>query len=212
MSGIPEANEVIVVGGFHEVIELCERSGHQIVGVIDKVEVPDIHGFKVLGDDSHAQLLYEKYGHISLVVSPDLPELRSRLVELYTTIGFSFATLIDPNAIVSKYAVVGCGAIVKVGAHLSAFVTIGRHVVVNAFANLMHDVVVDDYATIAPNAVVLGNVTIGSEAYIGSNSTILPGICVGERSIVGAGAVVTKDVPAGVTVIGVPASVLVKGC
>lgn len=42
-------------------------------------------------------------------------------------------------------------------------------------------------------------------ASIGSNATILPGITIGEGSLVGAGAVVTKDVPAGMTVVGNPA-------
>ena len=42
-------------------------------------------------------------------------------------------------------------------------------------------------------------------ANIGANSTILCGVTVGERATVGAGSVVTKDVPAGVTVCGNPA-------
>ena len=45
-------------------------------------------------------------------------------------------------------------------------------------------------------------------AAIGSNATILCGITIGERAIVGAGAVVTKDVPAGATVVGNPARVV----
>lgn len=206
----PDTNEVIVVGGFHEIIELCERSGRRIVGVIDRGEVQEIYGYQVLGNDNSAEMIYEKYRHVPLVVCPDDPGRRSRLVEHYANVGFLFATLIDPQAIVSRFAVVGGGAIVKMGAHLSAAVTIGRNVVVNAYANLMHDVVVGDYTTVAPNAVVLGHVRIGSKAYIGSNSTILPGICIGARSIVGAGAVVTDDVPEDVTVAGVPARVLVK--
>jgi acetyltransferase-like isoleucine patch superfamily enzyme len=45
-------------------------------------------------------------------------------------------------------------------------------------------------------------------ASIGSSSTILCGITIGENAIVGAGAVVTRDVPADVTVAGVPAKVI----
>src|SRR5213082_527210 len=41
-------------------------------------------------------------------------------------------------------------------------------------------------------------------ASIGSAATILCGVTIGERAVVGAGAVVTKDVPADVTVTGNP--------
>jgi serine acetyltransferase len=51
-----------------------------------------------------------------------------------------------------------------------------------------------------------GSVQIGPDAWIGAGAIILPGILIGERSIVAAGAVVTKDVPDGTIVAGVPAS------
>lgn len=44
--------------------------------------------------------------------------------------------------------------------------------------------------------------------YLGAGCLILPGVTVGERAVVGAGAVVTRDVPAGKVVVGVPARVV----
>jgi acetyltransferase-like isoleucine patch superfamily enzyme len=52
-----------------------------------------------------------------------------------------------------------------------------------------------------------GNVSVGEEAFIGANATVLQNRRIGSRAIIGAGAVVTKDVPEGVTVTGVPAGV-----
>jgi len=42
-------------------------------------------------------------------------------------------------------------------------------------------------------------------ASIGSNATIIAGVVIGEKALVGAGAVVTRDVPDGAVVAGVPA-------
>ncbi|OIO66275.1 MAG: dTDP-6-deoxy-3,4-keto-hexulose isomerase [Zetaproteobacteria bacterium CG_4_9_14_3_um_filter_49_83] len=51
---------------------------------------------------------------------------------------------------------------------------------------------------------------VKSGASIGANATILPGIIIHENAMVGAGAVVTRDVPAGVTVVGNPAGEVSK--
>ncbi len=51
-------------------------------------------------------------------------------------------------------------------------------------------------------------VILARGCYLGACCVILPGVTVGERAIVAAGAVVTRDVPPGTLVAGVPARVV----
>lgn len=48
-------------------------------------------------------------------------------------------------------------------------------------------------------------VRIGKNVWIGAGALIMPGVTIGDDALIGAGSVVTRDVPAGVTVMGNPA-------
>ena len=50
-------------------------------------------------------------------------------------------------------------------------------------------------------------ITLGNDVIIGANAVIRAGVTIGARSVVAMGAVITKDVPPGVVVMGVPARV-----
>lgn len=198
-------NNIILLGGFHEVIELCEKAGFNIIGIIDSVLENNYLGYPILGTDNDAENLYSKYGNCKLVVSPDSPIVRERLVRLYKRIGWEFATIISPSSRISKSAIIGVGSIIQDGVNVSAFTKIGNYVKLNTNANIMHDNNIGDFVTVAPNAVSLGRITIGMSSYIGANATILPDVIIGHRSVIGAGSVVTKRVLDNTIVKGVPA-------
>ena len=196
--------QIILVGAFIEIVELCDAAGVEIVGIIDNDQKESFLGRPILGTDNDANDIIRRWPTIPIHVTPDSPKLRRRLTAEYAKLGASFATLVHPTAYVSPSASIGAGSLIQAGAHVSSASRLGCGVKVNTCANITHDVIVGDFATIAPAAVLLGRTSIGSGAYIGANATILPGVSIGDDGMVGAGTTVTRDVPAGSKVAGVP--------
>jgi len=83
----------------------------------------------------------------------------------------------------------------------------GMGVVVGETAEVGDDVHMYHGVTLGGNSPdpVKRHPTVEDDVTIGANATILGDVTVGEGARVGAGAVVTDDVPAGATVVGVPA-------
>jgi acetyltransferase-like isoleucine patch superfamily enzyme len=54
------------------------------------------------------------------------------------------------------------------------------------------------------------DIVIGRDVWLGANTVVLAGVTIGDGAIVAAGAVVTKDVPPGAIVGGVPAKIIAR--
>ncbi|WP_104111801.1 DapH/DapD/GlmU-related protein [Arthrobacter sp. N199823] len=91
----------------------------------------------------------------------------------------------------------GCRFQDQGGIDIGAGSLIGHNAVITT---LNHDMLPSRRADMHPARVV-----IGEGVWFGANVTVLPGVSIGDGAVVGAGAVVTKDVPAGAVVVGVPA-------
>jgi acetyltransferase-like isoleucine patch superfamily enzyme len=117
-----------------------------------------------------------------------------------TTVGAR--CVIGRLAAVSYDVQIGDGTVVMSGAGLVAGSRIGKGVFIAA------NVITTNDNALGANGWRDGEAagaTIDDEARIGASATLLPGVRIGRGAVVAAGSVVTRDVEAATTVMGVPA-------
>jgi acetyltransferase EpsM len=141
----------------------------------------------------------------TFVVACGPNDLRRCVMDMLAGRAASFGSVVHPAAIVSPSAVIAGGAMLLAGAIVGPQAELGRGTIVNHGASVDHHCRLGDYANISPGARLGGCVTAGAGLFVGLNATILPGLRLGDDVVIGAGAVVTRDVAAGSTMVGVPA-------
>ncbi|MBW3534523.1 MAG: acetyltransferase [Gemmatimonadetes bacterium] len=183
-------------------------AAHEIVGFLDDGEGAAGRIFLDLPVLGGGDWLEGAGDDVAVVVTVGDPAVRRRLVGGLEARGARFATLVHPSAVVTPWVSLGEGSVIMAGCTFTAEVEVGVHVMVNPGCTLAHDVVVGDFAYLSPGVDLAGRAVVEEEAHLGTGAVVIPGRRVGARSVVGAGAVVVRDVPADVTVAGVPARIL----
>lgn len=186
-----------------------DKAKWNVLGFID--ENPDNHGkmlceIPVLGGvdwlKAHAR------PGLQALCGVGNPRTRNKLVSRVEDMGIGFCTVIHPQARMSRWVEVGPGTIITAGNILTTQIRIGAHVLLNLDCTIGHDCVIGDFCTLNPGCHISGNVTFETGVEFGTGAAIIQGKHVGAWSIVGAGAVVTSDIPAYVTAVGVPCKVI----
>ena len=193
---------VLVVGaGGHGrvVVATLQAAGVAVAGVLDDApSTPDVLGVPVLGP---VEMLAGHAGPAVLGIGSN--RVRQRLAAAFP--GVAWATAVHPSAVVHASVAAGPGTVVFAGAVVQPGVVLGAHAIVNTAATVDHDCRIGDFAHLAPGVHLSGDVRVGEGALLGVGACAAPGTSVGAWSVVGAGGVVVRDVPAGVTAVGVPA-------
>lgn len=133
---------------------------------------------------------------------------RLAIHSMFASRGLSLAPLIHPTASVCKTATIGRGTQVLAQAVVAPDVWLGESCIINHRASVDHECQLGDGVHIAPGAILCGLVVCDNCVFVGAGAIILPRLTIGLGAVIGAGAVVTKNVPAGATVVGNPARII----
>lgn len=171
---------------------------------------PTVNGYSVLSLDEFTQLSGKKYFNVAVGSSGDREAMVTKMGSNAEPL-----TLLAPQAIILDCNIIGTGSVFCPNTMVTSNTRVGKFFQCNIYAYVAHDCVIGDFVTFAPGVRCNGRVHIDDYAYIGTNAIIREGtsekpLHIGKGAVVGMGAVVTKDVPAGATVIGNPARVMEK--
>lgn len=199
---------VIGAGGHAKVaIEALRHSGWTVVGCTDHDPTPrTLVGADVIGGDDRLPALRSsgiKFAFPALGSN----SLRERIGDQLLAMGFELPTATGPHSAVSPSARIGAGVAIFGGAIINADAVIEDFAIINTNASVDHDCVIGRAAHVAPGCALAGCVRVGSRTFVGAGSSIIPGITIGADSMIGAGSTVVRDIPGGVTALGVPARI-----
>lgn len=137
-------------------------------------------------------------------------------VVVYYDVEIGDEVLLGDGASIREQSRVGARTVVGRGVSLDTAATIGEETRVMDKSHITGDMKIGDRVFVSALVVStndnsfgpggrLEGPTIEDDASIGGGASLLPGVTVGRGAIVASGAVVTRDVPAGETVAGIPA-------
>jgi len=146
--------------------------------------------------------------HDGVVVAIGCNATRQRLFEAWKAEGECFIVARHPSAIVAPDVQIGPGSVICAGVVINPVSVIGANVILNTGCTVDHHNCIGDHVHIAPGVHLGGAVRVGDGALIGIGAVVIPQRLVGAGCTIGAGSVVTKNIPAQSTAVGVPARVV----
>ncbi len=183
-----------------------EDQGHSVPIVFDaSTSVPKPFDCELFHDAASIEIKARECDAFLVCIGGGHGNVRADYSDRLVSIGLEPISCIHPTAFIGRTTKVGRGLQAMPKAVVSEFATIDDWVILNTNSTVDHECKIGTGVHVMGGASIAGMVEIGAFATIGTNATILPRIKIGQGAFVGAGAVVTRDVPDGRVVAGVPA-------
>ena len=161
---------------------------------------------QVVGDFDWLSL--NRHSVDALAIGTGTPHLRLKLAAELSNLlpGMEWPAIIHPRAIIDlESARIAEGCFIGAGVIATVNITLEPFALCNFGCTIGHEARLGSGSVVNPGANISGGVVIGSAVLIGTGAQVLQYLHVGAGAIVGAGAVVTSDVSANTTVVGIPA-------
>lgn len=162
---------------------------------------------------NYASFLAEPAAQKQVLIAIANSQVREKIANRLEADGIQLWSVMADNVVLMDDAQIAAGAALSPFVTITSNIKIGKCFHANLYSYVEHDCVIGDFVTFAPGVKCNGNIHIQDHAYIGAGAMIKQGspgqpLIIGRGAIVGMGAVVTKSVPAGVTVVGNPARIV----
>lgn len=135
-------------------------------------------------------------------------ENRRRWFETLRGLDLPLVNIIDPTALISDSAVLGCGVFVGKYAVINAGAVIGDDAIVNTRAIVEHECRVGSHVHLSTGSILNGKAVAEDLVFFGSGAVCNDKVRIGREAVVGSGSVVIRDIPPAVTAVGNPARII----
>lgn len=160
--------------------------GHRVIGNIDKIS--------------------EFATEVSVVICVSNPVYRKNIFEKLCSLpNANFPSFVSRHVWISNKVKIGKGVIIYPGVAINYNTSVEDFSIMNMNCAIGHDCTIGRFSTLAPGVSLAGFTHLEECVEMCINSATVQSIRVGENSIVGGMGMVTRNIPANCTAVGVPA-------
>ena len=206
MTAPPRNLAIIGAGGHGAVIVDAARTAqpHRPIVLFDLApQTREVIGCPVItGEPDPASFPPDQWEvHVAIGANP----VRIANLESLGRMGYAFATIVHPSAVLAESCSIGAGTAIMAGAVINARATIGMGCIINTGAIVEHDAAIGLGTHISPGAVAAGGARIGERCWIGANAVVRQNVAIANDVVLGALSFAVSDIDEHGTYVGTPA-------